>query len=300
MLFASLPDGRKPDERLAVIPGSVPSLTNGFSGCRFLSRCDVSGRRCRLETPAWRRMDEESGVRCLLHGKDRLLPEKSRVSRADVQQGGSRRTSSEKLLDVTGLKVYFPIRRGIFRRAIGQLRAVDGIDLSINKGCTLALVGESGCGKSTAGKGILQLIRPCGGKVRFEADELTQLNGESLRRRRAEMQIIFQDSMASMNPRMSVRGIIEEGMRAQGIYSKAQRELRVARLLDQVGLPAEAARRYPHEFSGGQRQRICIARALAVEPKLIVCDEPTSALDVSVQAQILNLLKDLQRDLELS
>ncbi|MEJ2406640.1 MAG: ABC transporter ATP-binding protein [Candidatus Thiodiazotropha sp.] len=300
MLLKSLPDRRKPDERLAVIPGSVPSLADHFNGCRFLSRCDVSSRRCRSEMPAWRKMNEESGVRCLLHGENRLHPDNSSASQAGVQQSGERRPGNEKLLEVTGLKVYFPIRRGLFRRVIGQLRAVDGIDLSINKGRTLALVGESGCGKSTAGKGILQLIRPSGGKVCFEADELTRLKGESLRRRRAQMQIVFQDPLASMNPRMSVQAIIEEGMRAQGIYSKAQRALRVARLLDQVGLPAQAAQRYPHEFSGGQRQRICIARALAVEPKLLVCDEPTSALDVSVQAQILNLLKDLQHHLELS
>jgi peptide/nickel transport system ATP-binding protein len=199
------------------------------------------------------------------------------------------------------LKVYFPIHRGLFKRTVGYVRAVDGVSLEIPSGQALALVGESGCGKTTVGKGILQLLPATGGSVKFENLELTQLKGEALRRQRSKFQIIFQDPYSSMNPRMSVGDIIEEGMVAQRIGgSAAQRRQRVLELLDQVGLRAEHVRRYPHEFSGGQRQRICIARALAVDPKLIVCDEPTSALDVSVQAQILNLLRDLQHSLGLA
>jgi peptide/nickel transport system ATP-binding protein len=209
--------------------------------------------------------------------------------------------AGEALLDTRGLQIYFPIQKGLFKRTVGHVRAVDGVGLSIPKGQTLALVGESGCGKTTVGKGILQLIRVTGGQVLFEGQELTSLTGEQLRRRRSEMQIIFQDPASSMNPRMLVGDIIAEGLVAQGIGGgRGEHERRVATLLEQVGMPAESARRYPHEFSGGQRQRICIARALAVEPKLIICDEPTSALDVSVQAQILNLLKRLQEELQLS
>ncbi|MCW8948223.1 MAG: ATP-binding cassette domain-containing protein, partial [Sedimenticola sp.] len=200
------------------------------------------------------------------------------------------------LLDVKGLKVHFPIHKGVFKRTIGYVKAVDGVSLAIAPGKTLALVGESGCGKTTVGKGILQLVKPTDGSVCFASDELTQLSGNALRSRRSELQIIFQDPVASMNPRMLVGDIIEEGMKAQKIVrNSVQRHARVVELLEQVGLPIDSASRYPNEFSGGQRQRICIARALAVDPKLIICDEPTSALDVSVQAQILNLLKSLQR-----
>jgi peptide/nickel transport system ATP-binding protein len=196
---------------------------------------------------------------------------------------------------VRDLKVHFPVHKGLFRRVVGHVKAVDGVSLDVPRAHTLALVGESGCGKTTAGKGILQLIRPSDGSVRFRGTELTHLKGEALRRRRREFQIIFQDPYSSMNPRMMVQDIVEEGLLAQGMGAgRAGRRARVGELLGQVGLGGSIGRRYPHEFSGGQRQRICIARALAVEPSLIVCDEPTSALDVSVQAQILNLLKDLQ------
>ncbi|WP_455210129.1 ABC transporter ATP-binding protein, partial [Kaarinaea lacus] len=175
------------------------------------------------------------------------------------------------------------------------VRAVDGVSLIIPQGKTLALVGESGCGKTTVGKGILQLISPTAGSVNLNNDELTQLAKREMRQRRKDIQIIFQDPFSSMNPRMMVADIIEEGMIAQRTGGdKLQRQNKIDELLNQVGLSPEVKFRYPHEFSGGQRQRICIARALAVEPKLIICDEPTSALDVSVQAQILNLLKELQ------
>jgi peptide/nickel transport system ATP-binding protein len=209
--------------------------------------------------------------------------------------------ASAPLLRVEELKVHFPIHKGILKRVVGQVRAVDGVSLALGSGRTVALVGESGCGKTTVGKGILQLVKPTAGSVRFEEEELTELTGTALRSRRGDLQIIFQDPVASMNPRMLVRDIVAEGMVAQRMGgAKADREQRVEQMLERVGLPANAGNRYPHEFSGGQRQRICIARALAVEPRLIVCDEPTSALDVSVQAQILNLLKELQGQLGLS
>ncbi len=297
-LFESLPDSRKRAEKLAVIKGSVPSLRQTFSGCRFLQRCEESGERCSIETPEWRQLTDQQGVRCLLYAEQPMVS--APRSNIPVDLHISTEKSAEPLLKVNDLKVHFPIHKGVFRRVVGQVRAVDGVDLTIPKGHTLALVGESGCGKTTVGKAILQLIKPTAGSTRFENDELTQLKGEALRQRRADMQIIFQDPMSSMNPRMLVRDIIAEGMNAQKMGTRQQRAGRVDELLQQVGLSEEAARRYPHEFSGGQRQRICVARALAVQPKLIICDEPTSALDVSVQAQILNLLKELQRELELS
>ncbi|MEQ8664035.1 MAG: ABC transporter ATP-binding protein, partial [Gammaproteobacteria bacterium] len=209
--------------------------------------------------------------------------------------------SGETVLSVRDLKVWFPIRKGVFRRTVGHVKAVDGISLDIEAGRTLAVVGESGSGKTTMGKGILQLLDVHAGEVRYKGVDLGTLDAATLRRYRAELQIVFQDPYSSMNPRMMVGDIIKEGMIAQGIGTgRAARDARVAELLAQVGLEPAHATRYPHEFSGGQRQRICIARALAVEPRLIVCDEPTSALDVSVQAQILELLRDLQDRLGLT
>jgi oligopeptide transport system ATP-binding protein len=205
------------------------------------------------------------------------------------------------LLTVTDLKVHFPIRRGfLFDRTVGHVKAVDGVSFEIGAGETLGLVGESGSGKSTTAYAVLQLIRPTAGSVRFDGQELTQLRGERLRRMRREMQIVFQDPFASLNPRLTVGRIVGEPLQTHGLGTRRSRRASVARLLDLVGLDPSYTNRYPHEFSGGQRQRIGIARALALNPKLIVCDEPVSALDVSIQAQILNLLKDLQRDLGLS
>lgn len=210
-------------------------------------------------------------------------------------------TGAKPLLDVRDLKVHFPIRKGVFKRVVGHVRAVDGVSIRIHAGETVAMVGESGSGKTTLGKGILQLLRPTDGEVLFDGDELTRLQGNTLRRRRSDIQVVFQDPYASMNPRMLIGDIIEEGMLAQRIGgNRVQRQARIEELLHQVGLRPEHKNRYPHEFSGGQRQRICIARALAVDPKLIICDEPTSALDVSVQAQILDLLKALQSRLGLA
>jgi peptide/nickel transport system ATP-binding protein len=187
------------------------------------------------------------------------------------------------------------------QRVVGQVKAVDGVSLEIKQGRTLALVGESGCGKTTLGKAVLQLIKPTAGSVRFAEQELVGLDAQTLRRKRAAMQMVFQDPYASLNPKMRVAEILEEGMSALAIGgNSAARQLHIDDLLDKCGLARNSKWRYPHEFSGGQRQRIAIARALAVSPKLLICDEPTSALDVSVQAQILNLLKSLQQELGLS
>ena len=207
--------------------------------------------------------------------------------------------TDDELLRVEDLKVHFPLRDGLLlNRQVGAVKAVDGVDLSVRKGRTLGLVGESGCGKSTLGRAILRLSPVTEGRVFFEGTDLASLSGEALRKKRQAMQMVFQDPLASLNPRQSVETILTEPLRAHGVPYDAK--TRVRELLDQVGLPASAARKYPHEFSGGQRQRIGIARAVALEPKLVIADEPVSALDVSIQAQVINLLQELQERLELT
>ena len=330
-LFASLPGKarRRQGLRLAAISGNVPPLSREFVGCRFADRCDHAWELCHEVAPGWSVVVGGHQVRCHLFNEDarpqvqepglrRQEPESSvqgseRSGRSNLQAtpGPESRASSSCLLSVTDLKVYFPIHKGLMKSVAGYVKAVDGVSLTIRQGTTLALVGESGCGKTTVGKGILQLIPPSAGSVRYNGLELVGLERDRLRQMRAEFQLIFQDPYSSLNPRMRIVDIIEEGMNALGVegdgkanhaerYSIVPKEKRVDALLGSVGLPPEAKWRYPHEFSGGQRQRIAIARALAVNPRLIVCDEPTSALDVSVQAQILNLLKALQSSLGLA
>jgi oligopeptide transport system ATP-binding protein len=205
------------------------------------------------------------------------------------------------LLSVKNLHKHFPIRSGIlFERQVGEVKAVDDVSFDIAEGETLGLVGESGSGKSTTGYCIMQLLKPTSGSIRFNGVELTELGREEIRAQRRDLQIVFQDPYASLNPRMTVGATVAEPLQVHGIGSKASRRERVRELLDVVGFNPNFTNRYPHEFSGGQRQRIGIARALALNPKLIVCDEPVSALDISIQAQILNLLKDLQRDFGLT
>ena len=208
---------------------------------------------------------------------------------------------SVPLLEVEGLHTWFPIRSGLMRRVTGWVRAVDGVDLRLSEGETLALVGESGCGKTTVGRSILKLEEPRSGSVRVEGKQLLSLSPAELRPYRQQLQIVFQDPMASLDPRMRIVDIVTEGMRTFGIGGDERgRKERAAELLARVQLAPEVLGRYPHELSGGQRQRVCIARALAVEPRLIICDEAVSALDVSIQAQILNLLSDLQQEFGLS
>ncbi|MGC9359417.1 MAG: ABC transporter ATP-binding protein [Anaerolineae bacterium] len=205
------------------------------------------------------------------------------------------------LLEVRDLKVHFPITRGVlFPRHVGDIRAVDGVSFSIRRGETLGLVGESGCGKTTTGRTILQLYQPTGGDVLLDGRSLVHMRGEELRRMRRRMQMVFQDPFASLNPRMTIDSIISEPLEVHGLLTRQGRRKRVRKLLETVGLSPSFAQRYPHEFSGGQRQRIGLARALALNPDLVVCDEPISALDVSIQAQIINLLEDLQQEFDLT
>ncbi|PTM59053.1 ABC transporter ATP-binding protein [Desmospora activa] len=207
--------------------------------------------------------------------------------------------TSQALLEVKGLKKHFPFKQGIFSRNAGVVRAVDGVDFTIQPGETFGIVGESGCGKSTTGQLILKLMEPTAGEIRFQGQNLTNVTGKQIRQVRRDMQMVFQDPYASLNPRLTVRNIVAESLKVHGL-AKSDLDDQVEELLNVVGLGSHHLLRYPHEFSGGQRQRIGIARALALKPKLIICDEPVSALDVSIQAQILNLLKKLQKDFQLT
>jgi peptide/nickel transport system ATP-binding protein len=303
-LFAALPESGA--RRLETIAGQVPALSAMPPGCRFAERCPHAWERCRAEWPQWRDVSDgdpknRHRVRCHLVDEPQRAAAAVAIAEVATSPDSLHLASESSLLAVKDLRVHFPIRRGVLQRTVAHVKAVDGVSLELARGRTLALVGESGCGKTTVGKAILQLIRPTGGSVRVAGSELTALSRKALRPLRRRMQMIFQDPFASLNPRLAIGQIIAEGMRALRLEAKREGEdAAVAALLQQVGLDPEVALRYPHEFSGGQRQRIAIARALAVQPELIVCDEPTSALDVSVQAQILNLLRGLQDELGLA
>ena len=288
--------------------GSIPRLDVIASGCRpSRARCPAPTtspraaafrRAARSPTGNAARSRRRSGTsppatRSPLEGAGRAGKERGMSTTAPVLE--------VPVLDVRGLVKHFPVTRGLIRRrVIGMVRAVEGVTFDIARGETLALVGESGCGKSTTGRLVLRLMDPTAGSVRFKGNEIADLDKQSLRQMRRHMQIIFQDPYASLNPRMTVGEILIEPMAVHGLHTEAEREQRARELLAVVGLLPEHARRYPHQFSGGQRQRIGIARALAVNPDLIVCDEPVSALDVSIQAQIVNLLQNLQRQFGLS
>ena len=306
LLLQALPDTTKRGESLAAIAGTVPPLSQSFTGCRFTPRCDRAFDACPITPPELYDLGGRS-VRCLLY-RDGAEPAAcaptSLVAPLPFRPSGAAKVKPAVLLAVEHLSVRFPIRAGLLQRTRGAFTAVDDVSFDIAKGQTLALVGESGSGKTTTGKAIVQLLRDQAdieGRALLDGRDLFSLTGSALREARRSIQIIFQDPFASLDPRMRVYDILEEGLQAlRPELDAAARQANLERLVDQVGLRRDALQRYPHEFSGGQRQRIAIARALAVEPALIVCDEPTSALDVSVQAQILNLLRQLQRELGMS
>jgi peptide/nickel transport system ATP-binding protein len=316
LLLQALPDTNKRGQALAAIAGTVPALSQAFEGCRFAPRCDRVFDACHGTRPELLGLGLGPGqrsVRCLLYSGGPHadpLPQASEGGAPGPSlplppvRGEGSATLAPPLLEVRDLRVSFPVRRGLLQRPRGAFRAVDGVSFAIQPGRTLALVGESGCGKTTTGKAIVQLLRGQAvieGQALLDGQDLFALDADALRTARRSVQIIFQDPFASLNPRMRVFDILEEGLQAlRPEMDAAARRARLEGLVDQVGLRRDALQRYPHEFSGGQRQRIAIARALAVQPKLIVCDEPTSALDVSVQAQILNLLRQLQRELGIS
>ena len=317
LLLRALPDADRRGEALAAIRGTVPPLWLKFEGCRFEPRCDRAFGACATTRPEL--IDQPGGrsVRCLLYGADGMTAAAATSATAAAAsaaaaapaaaQGGVAMPTplgGARLLEVDRLAVRFPIRKGLLQRTAGYFNAVDGVSFSIGTGRTLALVGESGCGKTTTGKAIVQLLRGQAvieGTAKLDGHDLFTLQDDALLQARRSIQIIFQDPFASLNPRMRVFDILEEGLLALcPDLDAGARRAALEKLVDQVGLRRDALERYPHEFSGGQRQRIAIARALAVAPRLIVCDEPTSALDVSVQAQILNLLLELQREFGIS
>jgi len=315
LLLRALPDGGKRGGSLAAIAGTVPPLWQEFTACRFEPRCDRAFDTCRRVAPELMPVSAATPgstreVRCWLYA-DGAVPaapaapahEPAPAARAPaVPAVGA--AGGRTLLDIQHLSVRFPIKKGLLQRASSHFVAVNDVSFQIEAGQTLALVGESGCGKTTTGKAIVQLLRNQAvieGQALLDGRDLFTLQGSALVEARRSVQIIFQDPFASLNPRMRVFDVLEEGLLAlRSELDAGARRARLEALVDQVGLRRDSLLRYPHEFSGGQRQRIAIARALAVQPRLIVCDEPTSALDVSVQAQILNLLKQLQRDLGVS
>lgn len=294
-LMDAVPDLSRAGTRLAAIPGRVPPLDQPFQGCRFVDRCEHAFSPCAGTPPEWTSLEAGHEVRCHLT----RVPAAERRATIDMTHAAVPVPGKEIVLNVRDLAVTFTQRTGeLFGKQ--HIRAVDGIDFDLARGETLALVGESGCGKTTAVKAILGLTPIARGEVMLDGQRVSGLSERQFKPHRKLAQIVFQDPYSSLNPRMRVGDILVEGMMALGIGDASSHETSVAALLEKVGLAPDAVNRYPHEFSGGQRQRIAIARALAVKPRVLVCDEPTSALDVSVQAQILNLLADLQRDEGLS
>lgn len=284
--------------RLTPIYGQPPNLAFLPGGCTFHPRCPYAFERCTLEEPPLFERDGQT-VRCWLYD-DGVDGTQQRVTeqRADAVETGPRH--EDVILDVSDLKKYFPIVKGVFRRHVGDVQAVDGVSFQLHRGETLGVVGESGCGKSTMGRVLLRLLDPSGGHVHFQGQDLAALNGKQLQTMRRKMQIIFQDPFSSLNPRRTVGSIVGQPLRVHELAQGREIGDKVAEILQRVGLNPGHAARYPHQFSGGQRQRIGIARAIAAGPDFIVADEPVSALDVSIQAQIVNLLQDLQQEMGLS
>lgn len=286
-------------QRLRTIEGLVPALDSMPNGCRFANRCPHVQALCHSTQPALE-MVGQAAHQVACHRWKEIEAPKPAQSLPLSSACEAAATAPERMLEVSGLKMHFPVRGGIFRRANAVLKAVDGVDISLNEGETLGLVGESGCGKSTLGKCLVRLYKPTAGKVAFLGSSIENLSQSEMKPLRRELQMIFQDPAESLNARLTVGEIVGEPFEIHNMGSKDERRQWVTDLLKQVGLPEDAASRYPFEFSGGQRQRIGIARAIALNPRLIICDEPVSALDVSIQSQVLNLLLELQQKLKLT
>jgi len=300
-LLDSIPSLDGSEERLHPIEGSPPDPLAPTRGCPFAPRCRFVIDRCHEENPPLEMVAVEHQSACWQWETVRRASGVEQAGRRGTKPNGAdRREEGEVLVQIRNLKQHFPIRKGILQRKVGAVKAVDGVSFSINRGETLGLVGESGCGKSTTGETILHLLEPTSGNVTFEGQDVALLDKKQRRDVRRNMQMIFQDPYSSLNVRYSAGEIVGEGLRIHRLGDKQQRRLRVGELMELVGLNPDWATRYPHEFSGGQRQRIGIARALATNPSFIVADEPIAALDVSIQAQVVNLLDDLKSELGLT
>jgi peptide/nickel transport system ATP-binding protein len=293
-LLQSIPRGVSRTQRLRVIRGMVRQATDFVDSCRFAERCDHAAPRCQTITPPLFTTADARQVACYLYDPHDPLPHQEAPD-GDIDTVTPLPASRSTLVELRHLTTHFPVKKGFFQRVVGHVKAVDGVTLAIRAGITLGLVGESGCGKTTLGQSILRLDAHARGQVLFQGQDIFALPPHEVRRMRRAMQIIFQDPFSSLNPRLQVRDIVGEGLRVHDpTLSPDAYQQRIDAVLEEVGLATSVAQRYAHEFSGGQRQRIAIARALILRPQFIVLDEATSSLDVSVQAQILNLLRDLQ------